>query len=85
MSLFGIIIIVLAIYLVWRLVSNQRENYGPVKNIKHIPLGECTNICQQYYQKCLADDVHGVNTGWCEMRFGEACKAECTYSNYHRV
>lgn len=85
MSLLGIIIIVVVIYLIWWLISSQRENYGPVKNIKHIPLGECTGICRQYYQKCLADDVQGVNAGWCDTRFGEACEAECIYSNYHRA
>lgn len=83
--LVALIISILAIWLMWWLLSGQRENYGPVKNIRKIPMSECRSICQQYYQKCLEDDIHNINAGWCDMKFGEACEAECRYSNYHRA
>ena len=64
--------------------ASRKERYGPVKDIKRIPFNDCKNICEGYYQKCVADNRLS-DAGWCEAQFRRACVNECYYSNYHRM
>jgi len=85
MLVYLILGVVLILILVTCIPRKGVEHYGQMKKIGKIPFTDCQRICGQYYRKCLQDDIHNVNAGWCERRFGDGCVMECYYSNYHRM
>ena len=81
------VIIVMTIFIVILLIyffsTGKLEGYGgPIKNIRRIPKSTCYNICQQYYDRCMAE-FRGVDAGVC-YRDRDACINVCNYTNYHR-
>jgi len=59
-----------------------KEFYGgPVKNIRKVPISDCYRQCDIWMSNCIRDrpgDEHRC------VEMGEACRAECYYSNSHR-
>lgn len=81
-SLLFLFTICLAIYLVLCLTFPKRENYGGiVKNVRKIPMSDCYQRCDIWAANC-ARDRPGDEYRCRQM--GEACRAECYYSNSHR-
>lgn len=58
------------------------ENYGgPVKNSRKLPMTDCYNRCNIWTYRCMRDRP-GDEYRCTEM--GNACRAECYFSNSHR-
>ena len=85
MTLLTILIIGALLAVLFLIFRDKREGYGQMRSIKKIPFSDCARICNQYYRKCIEDDPDRGQSGWCEARFGDACRSECYYSNYHRT
>lgn len=62
--------------------NNSKEFYGgPVKNVRKVPISDCYRRCDIWMSNCMRDrpgDEHRC------VEMGEACRAECYYSNSHR-
>jgi len=68
---------------VYYLLKCKKENYGAMKNVKHIPFNDCRRICEGYYNKCVSDFID-ADPSFCEKRLN-GCTAECYYTPYHRL
>ncbi len=82
----GIIICVsaalLAIAAIYLLKSGNEYYGGPVKNIRKIPMTDCYTLCDRWSMHCKFHDPG--NHDACQRR-RNSCRAECYYSNSHRM
>ena len=77
----ALVLFIIAICLLTIKGSTKEFYGGPVKNIRKVPISDCYRRCDIWMSNCMRDrpgDEHRC------VEMGEACRAECYYSNSHR-
>ena len=76
------ILVLIALFIIITYKGRVKEYYGgPIKNIRKVPISDCYRRCDIWMGNCIRDrpgDEHRC------VEMGEACRAECYYSNSHR-
>lgn len=86
-SIVIVIIVIVAVLLVLYNRGNPLvEGFGEkIKVIRSIPLNNCLNICDQYFNRCMADARYSSGAAHACGRIRSSCNSECYYSNYQRL